>query len=53
MPRRKKHQAEEVVRKLRTAEVELARGKTAPEVCKLIGVTEQTYYCWKNPCHSR
>ncbi len=47
MPRRKKHQAEEIIRKLRTAEVELARGKTVLEACKLIGVTEQTYYRWK------
>jgi putative transposase len=27
--------------------VELARGKKIPEVCKQIGVTEQTYYRWK------
>ena len=33
--RRKKHSADEIIRKLRTAEVELARGKTVLEVCKL------------------
>ena len=49
MPRWKKRQAEEVVRRLRTAEVELARGKAVLKVCKPIGVTEQTYYRWKKP----
>lgn len=38
---------EEIIAKLREAEVELARGKKIPEVCKQIGVTEQTYYRWK------
>ena len=32
---------------MREAEVELARGKKIPEVCKQIGVTVQTYYRWK------
>jgi len=31
----------------REAEVELAQGKKAPEVCKNLGVTEQTYYRWR------
>jgi hypothetical protein len=35
---------EEIIAKLREAEVELARGKKVPEVCKQISVTEQTYY---------
>ena len=35
---------EEIIAKLREAEVELARGKKVPEACKQIGVTEQTYY---------
>jgi transposase-like protein len=32
---------------LREAEVELAKGKTIPESCKKIGVTDQTYYRWR------
>ncbi len=32
---------------MREAEVELAQGKKAPEVCKKLGVTEQTYYRWR------
>lgn len=47
MPRGTKFKPEEIISKLREAEVELARGKKIPEVCKQIGVTEQTYYRWK------
>jgi transposase-like protein len=47
MPRGKKFSAEQVIAKLREAEVELARGKTVLEAAKKIGVTEQTYYRWK------
>ena len=31
----------------REAEVELAQGATAGQVCKKIGVTKQTYYRWR------
>ena len=34
----------EVVGKLRQADVLLAQGKTVPEVCREIGVSQQTYY---------
>jgi len=47
MPRGKKFTAEQIIGKLREAEVELARGKTVPEVVRKLGVTEQTYYRWK------
>ena len=44
MPRGKKFTAEQVIGKLREAEVGLAQGKTVPEVVRKLGVTEQTYY---------
>ena len=44
---RKRHSAEEIVNKLRQAEVELGKGSSMPTVCKLLGVTEQTYYRWR------
>jgi len=44
---RKRHTAEQIIGKLREAEVELAQGKTTSEVCKKLGVTEQTYYRWR------
>jgi len=47
MARGKKFTAEQIIGKLREAEVELARGKTVPEVVRKLGVTEQTYYRWK------
>lgn len=42
-----KYTTEQIIHKLREAEVELARGKKIPEACKRIGVTEQTYYRWR------
>ena len=47
MPRGKQVSAEQIIAKLREAEVELARGKKVSEAAKKIGVTEQTYYRWK------
>ena len=44
MPRGKKFTAEQIIGKLREAEVGLAQGKTVPEVVRKLGVTEQTYY---------
>ena len=46
MPR-KRYTTEQIIGKLREAEVELARGKTVGQVCKQLGVTEQTYYRWR------
>ena len=43
MPRGKREQADQIILKLREAELELSRGKTVPEAAKKIGVTEQTY----------
>ena len=44
----KRHTPEQIIHKLRQAEVELSQGSTVPLVCKKIGVTEQTYYRWRN-----
>ena len=44
---RRHHRAEEVINKLREAEVGLANGLTVSEVCRKLGVTEQTYYRWR------
>jgi putative transposase len=46
MPR-KGYTPEQIINRLRTAEVELSQGKTVAQVCKKIGVTEQTYYRWR------
>ena len=44
---RKRHTSEQIIHKLREAEVELAKGEPMKVVCKKIGVTEQTYYRWR------
>ena len=44
---RQRHSAEEVVNKLRQADVELAKGQTVAGVCKLLGITQQTYFRWR------
>ena len=46
MPR-KRFTVEQIIQKLREAEVELARGKTISLVCKHLEITDQTYYRWR------
>ena len=46
MPK-KRHSAEQIIHKLREAEVALSQGQTVGAVCKQIGVTQQTYYRWR------
>ncbi len=45
--KRKRFKAEEIVNKLREADVLIAQGRTVAQTCKQIGVTEQTYYRWR------
>lgn len=33
--------------KLRQADVELGKGLKVPQVCKQLGISEQTYYRWR------
>ena len=44
---KKRHAAEQIISKLREAEVLLAKGTKLPQVCRRLGVTEQTYYRWR------
>ena len=44
---RKRHSAEQIINKLRKAEVHLGQGMSVPEVSRQLGVTEQTYYRWR------
>ena len=43
----KRHSAEQIVRKLREAEVELAKGATVKDACRKLAITEHTYYRWR------
>ena len=44
---RKRFKAEEIVNKLREADVLLSKGQTVAHACKQIGVTGVTYYRWR------
>jgi putative transposase len=44
---RKRYSSEQIISYLREAEVLLAKDSTIGQVCKKIGVTEQTYYRWR------
>ena len=47
MGRKKTHTPEEIVAKLRQAEVLVGQGKTVADAVRAIGVTEPTYYRWR------
>ena len=44
---RKRYTVEQIIRMLREAEVELARGLKTPQACRKLGISEQTYYRWR------
>lgn len=44
---RKVHSSEEIIRKLRQAEVLLHGGKVMAEVCRELGISDATYYKWR------
>ena len=39
--------AEEIISKLREAEVLLSQGQPIGEVCRALAISEQTYYRWR------
>ena len=44
---KKRYQAEQIIGKLREAEVEISKGQTIGQVAKKLDITEQTYYRWR------
>ncbi len=44
---RRRHPPEQIITALREAEVGLARGKTVGMVSRELGISEQTYYRWR------
>jgi putative transposase len=44
---RQRYSDEQIIRMLREAEVELAKGQDIGSVCKKLGVTKNTYYRWR------
>jgi transposase-like protein len=46
--KRRRHTPEQIIRRLREAERLLGEGRTVPEVARALGVSEQTFYRWRN-----
>jgi len=46
MPKHR-HTPEQIIAKLREAEVKLAKGTPIAQVCKDLAITENTYYRWR------
>ena len=45
--KKNRHTVDQIIAKLRRADVELGKGKKVPEICRPLEVTEQTYYRWR------
>ena len=45
---KKRHTPEQIVRKLRQADAEMAAGASVPEVARSLGVSEATFHRWRN-----
>jgi transposase-like protein len=43
----KRYSTEQIIVKLREAEIEMGRGMRVPEVCRKLGISEQTFYRWR------
>jgi transposase-like protein len=44
----KKHNPEQIIKKLREADAMLSGGKTIGQVCQSLEVSEQTFHRWRN-----
>ena len=42
-----KYSTEQIIGKLREAEVMQSQGSTVEQICKQLGITNQTYYRWR------
>jgi len=45
---KKKYRPEQIIEKLREAEVRLSKGESVGKMCRTLSVSEQTYYRWRN-----
>ena len=45
---KKKYTPEQIIEKLREAEVRLSKGESVGKMCRTLDVSEQTYYRWRN-----
>ena len=47
MPRKRRYSTEQIITKLREADVLMSQGKTAEEISKTLEISKQTYYRWR------
>ena len=47
----KRRTAEQIVRLLREADRDLAKGLTVADVCRKLGIAQNTYYRWREQHH--
>ena len=47
MPK-KRYNTEDIIHKLREADVLLSQGMNVSQICKRIGIADQTYYRWRS-----
>ena len=47
MARRRRYTAEQIITRLREAEVYISQGKTVKEASRMLEISEQTYYRWR------
>ena len=45
---RERYKLEQIINLLREAEVGLSQGKKVAEVCRSLGISEQSYYRWRS-----
>jgi transposase-like protein len=44
---RKRYSPEQIIGMLREAEVAMAQGQTVGQICRSLGIVEQTFYRWR------
>ncbi len=47
MARKRRYSTEQIITKLREADVLLSQGKTAEEIARVLSISKQTYYRWQ------
>ena len=47
MPFKRRYTTEQIIRKLREADVLLSQGKSAEEIARVLEISKQTYYRWR------
>ena len=43
----RRYSTEQIIVKLRETEIEMGQGVKVPEVCRKLGISEQTFYRWR------